>query len=68
MSSYSENRMSSQLSSKVRLSCRMDRGLMLWVQMYAKQHDTTITQIIKDHFRDLRNQHSALKRREVDQI
>lgn len=46
----------------------MDRGLMLWIQMYAKQHGTTVTQLIKDHFRDLREQHSVLKRREVDQI
>ncbi len=62
--------MSSQspVSKNVRLSCRMDRGLMLWIQMYARQHGTTVTQIIKAHFQDLREQHSVLKRREVDQI
>jgi len=58
----------SSVSSKVRLSCRMDRGLMLWIQLYAQQRGTTVTQIIKAHFQDLREQHSALKRREVDQI
>lgn len=59
---------SSSSKEKVRLSCRMDRGLMLWIQWYAHQRETTVTQIIKDHFRELRKQHSRLNRREVEQI
>lgn len=55
-------------SRKVRLSCRMDKGLMIWIQWYAQQRGTTVTQIIKEHFQELRKKHSVLNRREVDQI
>jgi len=46
----------------------MDEGLMIWVQWYAQQRGVTVTQIIKEHFQELREEYSRLHRREVDQI
>lgn len=46
----------------------MDKDLMDWVQLYASQHGKTVTQIIKEHFRELRRQNSRLHRVDVEQI
>lgn len=51
-----------------RLNCRIDKGLLLWVQMYARQRGITVTSIIVDCFRELRKRELGLNRREVDQI
>ena len=46
----------------------MDEGLMLWVQWYAQQRGVTVTHLIREYFKELREKHSMLNRREVDQI
>jgi hypothetical protein len=46
----------------------MDASLMEWVQWYAAQRGTTVTQLIKDHFMALRRNYENRKRTDVEQI
>ena len=53
---------------KRRLSCRIDVDLMRWVTWYARQRNTTVTQLITDFFLRLRAEHDSMRRVEVDQL
>lgn len=41
---------------KDRLNLQMDKDLKAWAQDYAKRHHTSLTQLITDHFVELRRE------------
>ena len=57
------------VSVKTRLNLLIDADLKEWAMEYAKRHDTTVTSLITDHFRHLRNLEESEQHEDiVDQI
>jgi hypothetical protein len=57
------------VSVKTRLNLLIDADLKEWAMEYAKRHDTTVTRLITDHFRHLRNLEESEQHEDiVDQI
>jgi len=55
----------SQDSTRKATALRLPLDLLTWVKDYARNKNTTVTQIIIDHFTDLRARHEGTH---VDQI
>ena len=62
--------MSSQSQSKKtdRFSFRIDTSLLVWVRWYASQHGVTVTHLITEYFRELREESPAKPIGDVDQL
>ncbi|MHA2335078.1 MAG: hypothetical protein ACXAEU_23820 [Candidatus Hodarchaeales archaeon] len=56
------------MAQKNRLSCRVNRILLDWVRWYAAQRGTTVTQIVIEHFTNLRKNYENRGKDEVDQL
>lgn len=51
---------------KGHLSCRIDASLLAWVRWFAKQHQTTVTRLVVDYFRTLKDKYE--QQVEVEQL
>ena len=51
-----------------RLNCRIDKSLLDWVRWYAAQRRTTVTQLVINHFLDLKMRYEDSGLSEVDQL
>lgn len=59
---------SSKKTRKGRLSCRMELDLLEWIRWYAARRGTTVTQLIEDHFRQLRKNYRNRNTIKVEQL
>jgi hypothetical protein len=46
-------------TSKARLNLRVPHGLLLWAKKYAMEKNKTVTQVIIDHFTELKEKHGG---------
>jgi predicted HicB family RNase H-like nuclease len=69
LSSLKNTRTSSPLKRRdKRLNCRIDKGLLDWAHWYAAQRRTTVTQLVINHFQDLKVRYEDSGLSEVDQL
>lgn len=69
MSSSRSTKTSSQSRRRDgRLNCRVDTALLEWIRWYAKQRRTTVTQLVINHFLDLKMRYEDSGLDEVDQL
>ena len=69
MSSSKRTRTSSQSKKRdERLSLRIDTALKDWIHWYAAQRRTTVSQLVINHFQDLKARYEDSGLSEVDQL
>lgn len=69
MSSSRSTRTSSQSKKRSeRLNLRIDKGLKDWIQWYANQRRTTVSQLVINHIQDLKARYEDSGLSEVDQL
>lgn len=53
---------------KRRLNLKMDEDLAEWAFSYAERHNTSVTQLIIDHFMELQRKEAELQARDAEQV
>jgi hypothetical protein len=56
------------IGEKRRLNLKLDEELIEWAFAYAERHNTSVTQMIADHFMELQRCEAALQSKDAEQV